>query len=400
MLAYMLKRDLQLFVRCLVAALVFALFLGVIAYGAVTAVSRGGTERAQLPEIAVVDKENSMLSRMLIGFVENSEFAAPLFRVTKAKEKEAMRRFAEGSCSAVIVLPENFLEDISYGREAGGQIYLSETVGTYANVVASAAKFGEKMLAAGQYGVFSGEHLLRDYGRTNEEHEQYLMAVNAKLLNEVLESNTNYYEIVLTDYDNTSLDVVSDYLTAWLAFVLVLGGLFFHKLYKMDLNASVYARLAAYGVSAGIFSAGKIGFPFVFQTCLSVVVVLLTKGYCKITLTPGSVCALFLALLLASFLAFAFAVCMKNEVILTTAVAFVGLLLCGGVIPRPTLPAFCRIIGDLSPLGAVRTLVSPMFGAGVDIRAVLVAVGYLLLFVWMIGRGLNRLKTGKGKAEG
>ena len=107
-----------------------------------------------------------------------------------------------------------------------------------------------------------------------------------------------------------------------------------------------------------------------------------------------------LALLFTAFLSFAFAVCMKNEVILTTAVAFVGLLLCGGVIPRPTLPAFCRIIGDLLPLGVVRILVSPMFGAGVDIRAVLVAVGYLSLFAWMIGKGLNRLKTGKGKAEG
>ena len=383
MLIYMLKRDLRLFVRCLMAALVFALFLGGIAYGAVAAVNANGTGQTQIPEIAVVDKENSMLSRMLIGFIENSEFAAPLFRVTKAKEKDAMRRFAEGSCSAVIVLPENFIEDISYGREAGGRVYLSETVNAYASVVASAARFGEKMLAAGQYGVFSGEHLLRDYGRTNEEHEQYLMAVNAKLLNEVLESNTNYYEVVLTDYDNTSLDVVSYYLTAWFAFVLSLGGLFFHKLYKTDRNASVYARLAAYGVSAGMFSAGKIVFPFVFQLCLSAVVLLLAGGYCKITLTIGGVGAILLALLLVSLLSFAFAISMKNEVILTTAAAFVGLLLCGGIIPRPTLPAFCRIIGDVLPLGIVRSLLSAMFGAGVDIRTVLVAVGYLLMFVWM-----------------
>jgi len=399
MSVYMLKRDMRLFARCLVAALVFALFLGGVAYCAVAAVNRGGTERAQIPEIAVVDKENTMLSRMLIGFIENSEFAAPLFRVTKAKEKEALNRFAEGSCSAVIVLPENFLEDISYGRKAGGQIYLSEAVSSYANVVAAAASFGEKMLAAGQYGVFCGEHLLRDYGRTSEEHEQYLIAVNAKLLNEALESNANYYELILTDYDNTSLDIVSYYLTAWFAFVLMLGGLFFHKLYKTDLNASVYTRLAAYGVNAGQFSMGKIGLPFVFQLCLSAVVLLLAGKHCRVTVTVGSVCALLLALLLTSFLSFAFAVCMKNEVILTTAVAFVGLLLCGGVIPRPILPAVCKIIGDLSPLGVVRLLVSSCFGTDVNIRTVLIAAGYLLLCVWMLGRGLNRLKTGKGKAE-
>ena len=43
MLVYMLKRDLHLFVRCLVAALVFALFLGGIAYGAVAAVNAVNT---------------------------------------------------------------------------------------------------------------------------------------------------------------------------------------------------------------------------------------------------------------------------------------------------------------------------------------------------------------------
>lgn len=400
MLAYMLKRDIRLFARCLAAALVFALFLGAVAYGAVAAVSKGGTAKTQVPEIAVVDKENTMLSRMLIGFVENSDFAAPLFKVTKTKEKEAMRRFAEGSCSAVIVLPENFLEDISYGRKAGGQIYLSDAVSAYINVVESAARFGEKMLAAGQYGVFCGEHLLRDYGRTDEEHEQYLLAVNARLLNEVLESNTNYYEIVLTDYDNTSLDIVSFYLTAWFAFVLMLGGLFFHKLYKTDLNASVYVRLTTYGVKAGHFSVGKIAFPFVFQLCLFAAVILLADGKLEITLVPETVCMLFAALLLTSCLSYAFAVCMKNEVILTTGLAFVGLLLCGGVIPRPNLPAFCKLAGDLSPLGVVRALVSPCFGGGVDVRAGLVAIGYLLLFTWMIYFGLNRLKTGKGKAEG
>ena len=398
--AYMLKRDLRLFARCLAAALVFAFVLGGIAYGAVTAVNKGGNRQVNLPEIVVVDKENSMLSRMVIGFVENSEFAAPLFKVTKAKEKEALRRFAEGSCSAVIVLPENFIEDISCGRETGGQIYLSETVSAYTDVVTSAARFGEKMLAAGQYGVFSGEHLLRDYGMTEEEHEQYLMAVNAKLLNEVLESNTNYYEVVLTDYDNTSLDVTGYYLTAWFAFVLVLGGLMFHKLYKTDLDTSVYARLTAYGVSSGMFSAGKILFPFAFRLCLSIVVLLLAGEYCEIRFTVGSVSALMLALLLASLLSYAFAVCMENEVIQTTAVAFVSLLLCGGVIPRPVLPAFCKIIGDLSPLGVVRTLVASAFGAGVDVRTVLAASGYLLLFVLMIRRGLERQQMEKGTAEG
>jgi len=45
-------------------------------------------------------------------------------------------------------------------------------------------------------------------------------------------------------------------------------------------------------------------------------------------------------------------------------------------------------------------LVASCFGGSVDVSTVLLAMGYLLVFVLMIDRGLNRLKTGKGKAEG
>lgn len=394
----MLKRDGRLFIRCLTAALVFALFLGTMVYGITAAVYAGGADRAQIPNVLVVDKENSIMSRMVIGVVENSQFAAPLFKVSKAKEKEAMKQFAEGSCSAVIVLPEHFLEDISYGRESRGHIYLSDAVSPYAAVVASAAQFGEKMLAAGQYGVFCGERLLRDYGCTGEEHEQYLLAVNANLLNEALGAGENYYEIILTDYDNTSLDITAYYLSAWFAFLLLLCGLVFGKLYKTDLNTAVYARLAAYGVKNRHFAAGKIIYPFIFLLCLSGGGMVAVGGHQELYLNAGSVCALVTALLLSSLFSFAFAVCMENEVLVTASVAFVSLLLCGGVIPRPELPVAFKVLGDLSPVGVVRTLTASCLGGTVGWQTYMVAAGYLILLGLMTALGLKRLRTGKGAA--
>ncbi len=394
MLIDMLKRDMRLFCRCLAAALLFALIFGAIGFGTAVAVGSGGSDMFQQPEVAVVDKENSMLSRMVIGFVEESDFVAPLFRVTKAKEKEALRRFAEGTCSAVILLPENFLEDISYGRQSNGQILISESIGAYSYVVEAAARFGERMLAAGQYGVFSGEHLIRDYGRSAGEHEQFLLAVNTQLLNEVLESNNRYYEFVMTDYDKTSLSAENYYLTAWIAFVLTLTGLFFWKLYKTDLNSSVYTRLLSYGMKDWQFSAGKLLYPLGFQMVLLLIGFVLLPGRIEFSIGVGTVTMLLLALIVTDSMAFAFAVSMRNEVIITTSIAFLGLLLCGGVIPRTLLPDAVAVAGDLMPVGVVRALLTPCFGGNVSWYILLAAVSYLLLFAVMIRSGLKKLKTG------
>jgi len=395
MLICMLKRDMQLFCRCLAVAMLFALTLGAIGVGTAAAVGSGGSDAFKRPTVAVVDEENSLLSRMIIGFVEGSDFVAPLFRVEKAKEKEALRRFAEGSCSAVICLPENFVEDVSYGRTSNGTILLSGTLGSYSYIVEAAAQFGEKMLAAGQYGVFAGEDLIRDYGRSRQEHEQFLLAVNTKLLKEALDSNENYYEILMTDYDGTTLSAENYYLTAWIAFVLSLTGLFFWKLYRTDMTQAMVNRLLVYGVKEWQMAFGKVLFPALFQAVLlSGIWILLPDMGRGIPFT--AVLSVIFALLITASISFAFAVNLKNEVVVSAFLSFLGLLLCGGVIPRPLLPKGLTLLGDLTPVGVVRGLLSPCFGGGTDAWVFVAALIYLALANGMIWIGIKRIRMGGG----
>jgi len=390
----MLKRDMRLFCRCLLVAVLFVLTLGAIGVGTVAAVGSGGSDAFKPPEVEVVDKENSLLSRMVIGFVENSDYVAPLFRVNSMKEKEALRRFAEGSCSAVILLPEGFVEDISYGRTSHGKILLSESLGAYSYVVESAACFGEKMLAAGQYGVFVGEELIRDYGRSSQEHEHFLIAVNSRLLKEALGANENYFDIITAEYQNTALSPEQYYLTAWLAFVLSLVGLFFWKLYRTDLNRSMVTRLLSYGVKEWQFVVGKIAYPFLFQLGMLVLVGGFVDQRSDLVLSIKTVASVLLALVLTSGLSYALAVNMKNELMISASLSFCGLLLCGGVIPRPLLPDLFCLLGDLSPVGVIRALLSPCLAGESGILVYVYALVYLGLIVVLIKRGMKRYMTG------
>ena len=393
MLICMLKRDMQLFCRCLVVAMLFVLTLGAIGVGTAAAVGSGGSDAFKQPTVAVVDEENSLLSRMIIGFVEGSDFVAPLFRVERAKEKEALRRFADGTCSAVICLPENFVEDVSYGRTSSGTILLSGALGSYSYIVESAARFGEKMLAAGQYGVFAGEELIRDYGKSKQEHEQFLLAVNTKLLKEALNSNDNYYEILMTDYDGTSLSAENYYLTAWIAFVLSLSGLFFWKLYRTDMKQATVTRLLVYGVKEWQMAFGKVLFPFLFQAVLLFIAKLLLPAP-ETGMWATALFSAVLALLITGSISFAFAVNMKNEVVVSAFLSFFGLLLCGGVIPRPLLPKGISLLGDLTPVGVVRALLTPCFGGETNVWVYVVALVYLVLADGMILLGIRRIRMG------
>jgi len=394
MLMNMLKRDMRLFCRCLLVAVLFVLTLGAIGVGTAAAVGSGGSDAFKPPEVAVVDKENSLLSRMVVGFVENSDFVAPLFRVNSMKEKEALRSFAEGSCSAVILLPEGFVEDISYGRESQGKILLSESLGSYSYVVESAARFGEKMLAAGQYGVFIGEELIRDYGKSSQEHEQFLLAVNSRLLKEALGANDNYFDVITAEYQNAALSPEQYYLTAWLAFVLSLVGLFFWKLYHTDLNRSMVTRLLSYGIKEWQFVAGKIMYPFLFQLGMLILIGVLVAQKGNLILNIKTIVSVLLALVLASGLSFAFAVNIKNELMLSASLSFCGLLLCGGVIPRPLLPDLFCMIGDVSPVGVIRALLSPCLEGESGIMALACAVIYMVIIATLIRRGMKRYKAG------
>ena len=78
------------------------------------------------------------------------------------------------------------------------------------------------------------------------------------------------------------------------------------------------------------------------------------------------------------------ALCFGGGVAAVCALAGGGLILCGGVIPRPVLPSWLLALGDLTPYGAARGLLLPAFSTetgwgGVFIALVWSAAGVLLL---------------------
>lgn len=390
----MLKRDLRLFVRCLIpAAVLTAVFAAVCAAAAFSGISAAGSGFSPV-KTAVVDGEDSALSRIVLRTVAGTDYISQLLDVTLCPEEEAMAGLESGDYDAVILLPKGTVDGIMHGWDTKGTIYLSSAAAAHADVVARTAAFGEVMLAAGQYGIFSGEQLIRDSRLDAAFRTDFLTRYNALLLMEAFQANSAYFDIHITDYAGTRMDTAAYFMVCWLTLLMMLVPMLFSGLYAGDLSRPVLCRLRGLGVSDGEFLLGKYLLPFGFLAVLGAGALWAVSPVISPEPSLEAAACGILGVALAAILGGSIMLWAKNGVPVVVAVALGGLLLCGGLIPRQLLPDVLLRIGQMTPYGTVQNLFLPVFGGEVDGYAVAAAAVYTAALLWLVKRRLLRIRIG------
>lgn len=286
------------------------------------------------------------------------------------------------------------MEGILSGRNTKGTVYLSAAAAAHAEVVAKAAAFGEVMLAAGQYGIFSGEALIWEYTLGSEFRREFLSRYNGLLLSEALNAGSEYFEIQITDYADTHMSLVGYYIVSWLSFLVLLIPVLFAALYTRDLQKPILCRLRGLGVTDGAFLLGKFLFPFVFMAVFTVGALIGVSAVTQLQVTFMAVLWAVLGVLTAAVCGGGMMLAVSRGVPLVAAVCTAGLLLCGGLIPRPLLPDAVLQLGALTPFGVVRNCFLPIFGGKVQLRPLAAAAGYAALLLWLVKRRLHSIRIG------
>ena len=394
----MLKRDASLFLRCVIpAAVLTAIFALVCAVAALTAAE--GAEDVYHPlKVAVVDGEDTLVSRMLISAVGNMDYISGLMEAEPFGMDAAQNAMQRGEIAAIIALPENFSGDISAGKLSRGQIILSPAAASNSRIVETAARFGELLLAAGQYGVFSGEELILENGLDAEVHNAYLAYANSALLSEGIGAGEHYFNIVLTDYEESGMGTLSYYAMNWLTFLLFICAICFTALYRTDLNRSMLCRLRAVGIKDGTFLFGKVLYPALFRVLLLAAAAAVLAPLVSLQINLRSAVGAVLSAVLAGIFATALGLCLRSGAAATALVAIVGIVICGGVIPIRMLPDALLDVGALSPFGVVRNCLAPLFGGRFSAAGAAMAAVYTLAALLWMAHSLRRLRAGGEQA--
>ena len=367
-----------------------------VSFGAALA-GMHGAEKVYTPvKAAVVDAEDTVLSRMLIRAVAGTEQIAALLEIESCDADDAYSGLENGEYVAVIELPENFLGDILVGAENHGHITLSAAAAAHGEIVESVASFGELLLAAGQYAVFSGEHLMSRYDTEAAFREAFLNEVNATLLTEAMGADSSYFVLAVTDYAGTGLSLPAHYAVSWLAAVLMLCAVMFEKLYTTDRNRAMLLRLRASGVSDGAFLIWKIVLPFVFFAVVLLLALLVLGRWLEVVWNLRSIFCAVLGVAVVSVSASAAMIGARRGTSILLFGTLLSLFLCGGLVPRQMLGQWILLAGDLTPLGAARGLLAPMLGGAVAPVVLIGAAAWLIICPVI---SLLRLRAERGGRE-
>ena len=388
----MLRRDGRLFRRGVIPALVLSLLLAAVIAAASFAVLQGASAGAARAEVLLVDQEDSFYSRIAISTVEAQSYIDSLLHIESADdEDEAIARLNAGECAAVIILPEGYLNDIMVGNAAKGRIILSDAAAASADIVASVALFGERLLAAGQYGVFVGQKLIWDHGLSADFEKNFLLVSNTGLMDAALSLYDEAFAVETTTYDGTSLSITAYYAVAWLVLFFTLAGLFFMGLYLSDNRSDMLTRLYALGVTPGRFFLGKWLWPLLFHSIFAILLLVALSRVLPLTLTVFSL----LLFLLVSCLSVMFAdrgLAFGS----ISAMAVTGLFLAGGIIPRSMLSRSLTVVGRFFPSGLVSACFAPLFGGKADWLCIALAAALAGLLYVLTLRVLAKRPIGRG----
>ena len=239
----MLKRDFPLFLRCLGASALLLILLVSVSAGVAAVMIRATNAESDKIQVAIVDNEDSVLSRILIQTVGDTEYIRSLIEVGTMEEDEAHRAIREGQCAAAVFLPKNFVNDMAHGVQSAGRVYLSPMLAAQGDIIASTLRFGERILVAGQYGVFAGERLLRKYAADSAARDTFLTLSNTGLLGTAISGSSTYFtnEILYHGSKGISTDVC--FSLGALTSLLFLISLFFTPLFLQDYNRGTLCRL-------------------------------------------------------------------------------------------------------------------------------------------------------------
>lgn len=393
----MLRRDGKLFRRGVIPALVLSVLLTAVFAAAGFSVLKSAEADAAPVNVALVDEEDSLISRIAVNMVESQGFIASLLSFDRADEEEALEGISNGTYAAAIILPEGYTDAIMSGESTTGRILLSKAAAANAETVASVARFGERLLSAGQYGVFAGQKLIWE-GGLDELTAAYLAESNSELIAFALNSFDTAFIIRPTAYAGTGLTAPAWYALSWLVLLLFISGLFFNELYTADFRTPLLVRLYALGVKPVNFFLGKFLWPLLFRLILSAGLLYGLSRFVPVTVNAGSILYAFTGLVLLSLITSAVCVLLadRGAVGPFLAASAVGLFLCGGLVPRSMLSASLLKLGDFTPFGSTAEAFMPLFGGTVRPYLPAVALAYALLFLFLALRKLKKMSVKGG----
>lgn len=211
----LLKNDIRLFLRdwkaCVLLLIAPLFFISFFTY-ALSPYLEESSFIEPFP-IAVVDKEDTTQTRMLINQVEEIGIFSEVIRMD---EEEALRSLADKEVGGVIIIPEDFTNSVSMGENKPVTVVGNGAMPLQAYVVKNIVQSASNLVTAAQGAINTIWHYDTEAGlpdgerdeRFNEAVMDYMLAALARTSIFVSEDAVSEYSVTPAEYFTAALIIV------------------------------------------------------------------------------------------------------------------------------------------------------------------------------------------------
>lgn len=410
MLPLILKRAMILAAVCLAVG-------GIIAFCTVV-IRNAGNEETKL-HIGYVAEENT-LTEFAVSYVQDMESVKNLCSLDAVTEQEGKKLLQGGSLSALIVLPEDVVNEILSGKNTPAKLYLPRqersvlagglnTVGSilFEELVSS----GMGMLGTAQAQIYASSSILTELTQANAENG----GINESVLLQSMYDDINQFNLgVVTSreelFRTKSLSLTENdtyavyYGSAFLTIYTMLAGLFLGAFCKRSsfwqtmadrrIGVGYAVQLISRCLAGSILMLAAVLIPFLAFAIPKVRIVL----SCEIT--PAGVIALMLVtvfMTIYNMMIYQMVEKRQSAIVVSGVLALLQAYMCGCLIPSVLLPKAIVTIGRLLPASFIKKAFTILLAGGVkDIGAVaagLVIWGLILFCITILSMHIGNRES-------
>ena len=161
-----IKKTIKIFPRMLLQAILLMAIIGTIAFCGVKSMER--EPLAVNVDIGVVVREDNMMTRMALGYVQNMESVAQICHFIQLSEEDGFRQLERKEIVALIVLPEQLVEGIMNGINPTVNIVFPKDVRLEAMLLRELTESGAGLLRVAQAEIYGAIDTAAEYDLTDQ----------------------------------------------------------------------------------------------------------------------------------------------------------------------------------------------------------------------------------------
>lgn len=248
------RRGVAILPRLILSSVIMTIVIGILLSCFMSVMESRQEEKESKLRIGYVAEED-MLTRLLVSYVSEMDSVDEWCRFVSVTEEKGKKELQEGKLAALLILPENVVDEILSGSNAPATLLLPEKSSTLGIVFEELADAGIRMLSVAQGEIYTIYELAYECGFTQEQLLSMCDDINAYNLGLLTERESWFRTEKVSITGNEEVAVY--YGSALVACCLLLCVLFFGNYVKHEEQEQllIWKRL---GISPVVQVIGRI----------------------------------------------------------------------------------------------------------------------------------------------